>query len=200
MPDFKMYYSVNREIACHYSPVLAKACWAHLDGEAFHIDLEPFEYPAAFGFVQHWMYNQQLLIPDSLYTTAHSHNCSITWILAAQLQMPKLQNAVIRRLFSGMVLHKSVTNYVYKQFGGIKDSDNKLRQLLVDRFAFDCPPNKWKGILRREGLSRGFIVNVALAYKRDGEMLHSQMHGWILPSRKVLRVEDYLVPEGDVIV
>lgn len=91
-------FLVHKEVACHYSPVLAKA------GDRYQ--LKQFSERAVRFLVQ-WLYSQQLVVEQlqrdhaEIYTDSVKEEDSALvelWSLARELKIPSLQNVAINTI------------------------------------------------------------------------------------------------------
>lgn len=182
-------YTVYREFASYYSPVLAAAFKpGFLEGTTQEITLDDVDEPNAFGTVQAWMYGHEF---DAAATLAGLEciNLICAWMLADRLLMPDLQNDIMRRLMYQSLDNEQVAdvNWLYEKTG----PGSKLRAWFVDKCALELDSAVWVEVAGREGTVRQFAIDIALACKSDSKTNNQSIH--LFPGISPLKTEDYLV-------
>ncbi|KAK0124406.1 hypothetical protein ONS95_009367 [Cadophora gregata] len=189
-------YTLFQEFASYHSPMLAAGFNGPFrESQTRHMVIDDFQWPEIFGNVQHWMYTRTLCGPnDAKLLTS---GLCLVWILADRLIMPKLQNDVMDELFTkrGPSRPLPLICWLYK----IPIPDGKLRELWVDRWAFECNKGGAEGEAGDLVMPAQFLLDVSLAYERDGRELRNVIAiggewGRAKGGRRLL-LEDYLVDE-----
>jgi hypothetical protein len=189
--DTKTKFVVHKSFACHYSPVL-KEFFATLtvEGRLRKYRLRGTSSNTAQLLVQ-WIYTQKVdvrRITEQPAGEVKSQSLVSLWVLAEKLQIPRLQNAVIRELQAlrdrGEPVPTLSLKYMYENF----PRANPLRRLLLRQCAgglstwyTDCPEQFSKEMLLELTVYLSQVVQSGTSAK---------------DLRENTNLSDYFVPEA----
>ncbi|KAG4429874.1 hypothetical protein IFR05_014642 [Cadophora sp. M221] len=166
--------------------------------------------PDLFGNIQCWMYTGELSGSD--YKILLPTQLCCLWISAAFLQMPRLQNFVMRKLFGNKSTNIIAVPKIYEMTKGYPKST--LRQLYLDHCAFEWPRKEWypvalalhlesERVLEQVKLPRTFLLDlmndVCTVWEDNARLLGVAIaKGNMFDKKdpKKLKLEDYLVEES----
>ncbi|KAF8864069.1 hypothetical protein BDZ45DRAFT_685274 [Acephala macrosclerotiorum] len=187
-----MEYKVYKQFATYYSPVLSAAFKrGFLEGATREIAMNDIDDPRVFGHIQAWMYNQEADLGITALEDVECEQLVDTWILADRLLMPKLQNAVIRRL-----MWKSLSKEQVLAVGDLYDrtmAGSMLRKWFVDKCAFETDEEIWVEAAQLLTTPRQFGIDIALAY-RSSSMSPHPFH--LFPGSSPMKARSYYVNEA----
>lgn len=164
----KKEYLVHKNFATYWSSVFEKAFnGPFLEGQTQVMDLDDFEFPEVFGYVQSWMYSQNLKAANKEWAPSGDDLCRL-WVLADRLLMRKLQGDVVHSLCCSSSIPTLETDnincarWIYEN----TSPESPLRRLFADKCAFHSVGLEGVSAANLEKLPKEFLLDVALAYKR----------------------------------
>ncbi len=124
-------FVVHKDFSCYYSKMLEKAFNGHfIERQTQSITLEDFDYLAAFGAVQAWMYTQKLYIEalKKRWITQDDDWLYFSWVLADLFIIPEPQNETMKAIFTGKLPY-CLKRWIFKNIS----PKSKLRKYCVEK-------------------------------------------------------------------
>lgn len=140
-------YCIHEALACHYSEYFKAAFarpGAERDSRKISLDHFPYSVVDQFGIYVHWMYYQQVVLPEDLMEEHNDMKYVVeerreqlvdAWQLGAVLKALRFQNDVIDCLFK--LIHRYEKELLGPQLYRIADmdSDAEIRKMVIDHVA-----------------------------------------------------------------
>jgi len=185
--DAKTKFIVHKSFVCHYSPVL-KAVFDNGSNRRSY-RLHGTSSNTAQLLIQ-WMYSKTVdtrVLKEEAAGESKSQSLVFLWALAERLQIPRLQNAVIRELQTlrdrGEPVPTLSLAYVYENF----PSGNPLRRLLLHQCAGGL--SSWY-TSNSEQFSKAMLMEVTVYLSKASEADKTAKD-----LRENTNFSDYYVPE-----